>query len=157
MKEDLLDTTEGIRIAKTRTSCECAYSGDEIPQGEHGLLFRMQDSRDGKDKTYSTWVSIKKRTELEHALSDFDFEDNEPREDISPSGSISYSKVKGKTISCLACEDSMEKGEEGVAFVNYTNRHRTRTAWCHVDCVPVVCGALGNVDDYAMDIVVQTI
>lgn len=157
MREDLLENTEGVRIAKTRADCECAYSGDTIPQGKHGLLFRMKDSRDGEDKVYSTWVSIKKRTELEESLSGFDFEGADPRQEISPKGAIAYSKVKGETISCLACGDSMEKGEEGVSFVNYTNRHRSSTAWCHVGCVSLVCGALGRVDDYATDIVVQTI
>lgn len=157
MREDLLRTTDGMRIAKTRTDCTCAYDSSTIDQGEHGLLFRMEDSRDDVDEVYSTWVSLDKRTQLEQDLANFDFENVEPREEISPSGSISYSKVKGKTISCLACGDSMSKGEEGVAFVNHTNRHRSSTAWCHVDCVSTVCGGLGNVNEYSTDIVAQRI
>lgn len=157
MRRDLLDTTEGIRIAKTKTDCKCAYSGNIIPKGKHGLLFRMEDSRDDKDTTYSTWVSIKKLAELKEALSNFDFDNAQPREDISPSGAISYSNVKGETISCLVCGESMEKGEEGIAFVNYTNRFRARTAWCHADCIPSVCDALENVNDHAPDIVAKMI
>ena len=157
MREDLLEETSGIRIAKTRTDCECAYTGTTIQKGNHGLLFRMTDSREGKSTTYSTWVSISKRTELKQSLVNFDFENTEPRENISPSESIAYSKVKGETISCLACGQSIEKTEEGIAFVNHTNRHRTNTAWCHVGCVDKVCDALDKIADCAGDLVAQTI
>lgn len=157
MREDLLENSEGLRVQKTRTDCKCAYSGNIIPEGKHGLLLRMHDSRDNSTSVYSTWVSIKEATNLRNSLIEYDFENNTPREEISPCGSISYSKVKGETISCLVCEKSIPKDSEGIAFVNYTNRHRSRTAWSHTYCISKLCDGIDNIQEHLPKLLSETI
>lgn len=52
MRKDLINNTEGLRIAKPRTECEYSYSGDTIQKGYQGLLFRMKNFWKEENMTY---------------------------------------------------------------------------------------------------------
>lgn len=161
MRKDLLEHTDGLRTAKTRTEVICAYSGDEIPRGTQALLVRSHRYSPEKqqigDKTYSTWISSQYQSELEEALANFDYQSATPREDISPTGFIAYGTSKGSTSACPMCQDQVSKGTEAVVFRNRTNPDREQTVWCHQECISTLCGGLGNIEDYTNEILVNQI
>lgn len=157
MREDLLEHTDGLRIATTRSDTICAYSGDTIPSGTDALLIRAYNYNTSKNeltnKSYAVWVKLKHQDDLREDLDSFNFRSSTPREDISPTGFIGYSTSKGHTHSCPICKERVPKGEDAVVFRNRSSPDREQTVWCHTKCVPMMCGGLGNIEDYTTKIV----
>lgn len=147
MRIGLLSDTGGLQIAMTKRDRTCAYSGDTISEEDHGLLLQPIDEK-------SVWVSLQYWETLMNKLNRFDFDFQNPRLSISPTGSICYSTVRDSEPYCIICEGVLEDEEEGVVFVDddiYT------PIWCHIECVPQFCEGLSNIDNYSDEIVAHMV
>lgn len=156
MRKDLLEFTDGLRIAKTRSWVTCAYSGDKIPQGDHGILVRSKKYSESDesvtDESFPVWISLDYRDELETTLDEFEFDSKKPPEDISPKGDIRYSISQGKTNACAICQTQMNYNEHGVLFSNRTGSYGN-TSWVHVRCIPTLCAGLGDSEEYNTEVI----
>lgn len=160
MNKKLLDFSEGLYIAKPRKEVVCSFSGEIIPAGCDTILIQKfpynptADSLDHRDPR-PVWIDLDHREELEETLSSFDFESKEPREEIA--GDILFVNCSGSYTYCPICENHITHGSESLSIHNYTEESAPTVAWIHKECIPFLCGGLGDMGDYYSEILAAQI
>lgn len=156
MRERLMPESEGLYLQKTRSSTDCTFSGERIPQGRHAVSVRQEVGRD----TYIAWVSLGSVDALISALTNLDTSEDDDEVMLSPTENVKYATLNGRNQTCAVCGEQMEYQTRGVTLVHSKGGSHSMAmdvVWLHTDCTDELVDGLKQVWDYADDLLTEAL